>query len=351
MPEPRESVKRMRPYSPPTGGRHDRLRLDFNENTVGCSPRVAEFLRRAIGAELISTYPDYGEARRCLAGFFRVSEEELVLTNGTDEAIQVLINTFVEPQDEVIVLTPSYAMYRFYAEVAGAQVVEVPYGSGAGDLSFSLHSLLKAIGSRTKAILLSNPNNPTGSVIAPDEIEAIVRYAPEACVLVDEAYFEFYGQTVLGQIGEYDNLFVSRTFSKAYGMAAMRLGCLMSCRPNSQTMRKAQSPYSVNMLAALAAVEAIQDQEFTTGYVASALEGRRLVEEAFARLDIPYWPSEANFLLFEAGARADACLGRCREEGVLIRDRRHEIPGALRVTAGPPAQMDRFVKVVEELYR
>jgi len=372
--EPREAIKRMRPYSPPTGGRHDKLRLDFNENTVGCSPRVAAFLRDALTRDLLATYPDYEKARFQLAGFLGVQTDELLLTNGTDEAIQVLVNTFVEPGDEVIVMAPSYAMYRFYAEVAGARIVEVPYGNeergtrndeagGAGvhrssfldhrsprDLSFDISRLESAITPNTKAILLANPNNPTGSALSQGDIQNVLGRATKSCVLIDEAYFEFHGQTMLPALQRHENLFVSRTFSKAYGMAAMRMGCLMSSQANVAAMRKAQSPYSVNMLAALAACEAIRDKEYVAGYVSSALIGRRIIEGDLARLGIPFWPSEANFVLFDAGERSDACLSRCREAGVLIRDRRHEISGALRVTAGTPDQMRRFVEVVEGLF-
>ncbi|HWA84055.1 MAG TPA: histidinol dehydrogenase [Fimbriimonadaceae bacterium] len=347
FPKPRQSVQGMRPYSPPTGGRHESLRLDFNENTVGCSPRVAEFLRKTVTGDVLATYPDYEEARRDLAAFFGVENGQMLLTNGTDEAIQVLVNTFVEPGDEVLILTPSYAMYRFYAEVAGAEIVEIPYR--AGDLAFELQPVLNAITQKTKAILLSNPNNPTGTAIPESDLEVVLQAAPAACVLVDEAYFEFYGQAMLARIAEFDNLFVSRTFSKAYGMAAMRMGCLFSCERNAAAMRKAQSPYSVNMLAALAAREAIQDQEFTKAYVASALEGRSQMEAVFEEKGIRHWPSEANFILFDAGTWADECLAKCREQGILIRDRRHEIPGALRVTAGPPNQMKRFVDLLAQI--
>ena len=352
MPEPREAVRRMRPYYPPTGGRHDKLRLDFNENTVGCSPRVAAFLREAMSQDLLATYHDYEEPGGLLDAFFGVQREEMLLTNGTDEAIQVLVNAFVEAGDEVIVLTPSYAMYRFYAEVAGVTIIEVPYGlnGGKADLSFNLSKLLAALSPRTKAILLSNPNNPTGTVILPQDIVTILNKAAQACVLVDEAYFEFYGRTILPRINDFANLFVSRTFSKAYGMAAMRMGCLFSCAENAAVMKKAQSPYSVNMLAALAATEAIKDAKYTNSYVASALAGRGVITDLFDSLQIPYWPSEANFVLFDAGRKADECLARCRAEGVLIRDRRHEIEGALRVTAGPPEQMERFLSVVNEVY-
>jgi histidinol-phosphate aminotransferase len=349
MPEPREAIKQMRPYCPPNGDRLGKLRLDFNENTVGCSPRVAEFLRGAIGGELLATYPDYEVPRRELASFLGVAVDELMLTNGTDEAIQVLVNTFVEPGDEVIVLTPSYAMYRFYAEVMGAVVVEVPYESDT--LQFDLSRFRDAVSARTKAVLIANPNNPTGTLVSRADLESVLEIASGACVLVDEAYFEFCGETMIGEIARLENLFVSRTFSKAYGMAALRMGCLVSNSQNVAAMRKAQSPYSVNMLAALAAVQAAADTAFVSAYVGSALAGRRLIEEALVRLGVRHWPSSANFVLFDARGRADQCLAQCREVGILIRDRRHEISGALRVTAGTPEQVGRFIEVLERLWK
>src|SRR5271170_5369981 len=137
---PREAVLKMAPYSPPTGARAGKLRLDFNENTVGCSPRVIEFLREKLTADALPVYPEYVEARTELAAFFGVTTEEFLLTNGTDEAIQVLINTFVDAGDEVLLLHPSYAMYRFYAELAGATIRAIPYR--AERLAFPLEELL-----------------------------------------------------------------------------------------------------------------------------------------------------------------------------------------------------------------
>ena len=126
------AVQKMAPYSPPTAGRAGKLRLDFNENTVGCSPRVIDALKRGIGAEGLAVYPEYGEAKAAIAQYFQVSPEQFVFTNGTDEAIQVFLNTYVDDGQEVIVLKPAYAMYRFYAEVAGAKIVEIPYRAGDG---------------------------------------------------------------------------------------------------------------------------------------------------------------------------------------------------------------------------
>jgi len=344
---PRRAVEQMSPYSPPTAGRAGKLRLDFNENTVGCSPRVLRALKRFTSREHLAVYPEYGEAREELAAFFVVSPAELLFTNGTDEAIQVLINTYVERGDSVLLLSPSYAMYRFYTELAGAAVREVPYRSG--DLSFPSEELLEAINSETRAVIIANPNNPTGTGTDLETIRRILEKAESAPVLIDEAYFEFSGKTALGLLRDHPNLFVSRTFSKVYGMAGLRLGCLFSQHDNIGWLHKAQSPYSVNSLAILCACEAVQDREYIEGYVTEALDSRRRLCEALDRMKIPYYPSEANFVLVRFGDRAVQVRDRLREKGILVRDRSYEIPGCLRVTVGKKLQLRRFLAALKEV--
>ena len=347
MPEPRDAVRKMAPYSPPSGGRDGKLRLDFNENTVGCSPVVIEFLRQHLTSPQLSIYPEYAEAMRELAAFFGVGEDEFTLTNGTDEAIQVLVNTFVD-DDEVIVLKPSYAMYRFYAEVAGASIREVEYRKDT--LAFPMDELLAAITPGTRAILIANPNNPTGTAVELDGIKSILRAAPNAAVLIDEAYFEFSEISALPWIREFANLFVSRTFSKVYGMAAMRCGCLFSGAQNVAWLKKAQSPYSVNTMAALAARAAIRDRAFVESYVDEVLAARALAYSGLHELGIKTFPSEANFILFHAGERAIPIRDALRERGVLVRDRSYEIPGCVRVTIGTRVQIERFLEELRTLW-
>ena len=347
--QPREAVQRMKPYSPPTGGRADKLRLDFNENTVGCSPAVAEFLQTRVSGGLLSVYPEYSDAKRALTEHFGTREDEMLLTNGTDEAIQVLINTFVDHGDEVLILQPSYAMYRFYAELAGAAIREIPYR--ADTLAFPLEELFDAITPQTRAVLISNPNNPTGTAVKPDIVEQILAHAPHAAVLIDEAYFEFFGWTALPLIGERPNLFVSRTFSKAYGMASMRLGCLFSNPDNIALMRKAQSPYSVNMLAALAARVAVNDREYVSNYVKEVLAARDLLYARLEQLGIAFYRSEGNFVLVRFGARAAEVHARLAEARVLVRDRSHELAGCVRVTVGTREQTTRFLSELERIWR
>src|SRR5580704_14157538 len=317
--EPREAVLKMAPYSPPTAGRADKLRLDFNENTVGCSPRVIEFLKERLDAGGLAIYPEYGEAKTAVAEFFGVSPEQFIFTNGTDEAIQVFINTYVDDGQEVLVLRPAYAMYRFYAQVAGAAVREIDYEGPAMD--FPLAAMLDAITPDTRAVLIANPNNPTGTGLSLPAIERILKRARKAAVFIDEAYFEFSGVTALGLIECSPNLFVSRTFSKVYGMAAMRLGCLFSDPANIAYVHKAQSPYSVNSLAVLAAQAAIGDTAYIENYVAEVLAARELLCVGLERLQIGYVASSANFVLIRAGARALEIRDYLRGRGILVRDR------------------------------
>jgi len=324
------------------------LRLDFNENTVGCSPHVIDFLRERLTADQLSIYPEYTDAVRELAAFFAVAPGELVMTNGTDEAIQVLINTYVDDGDDILILAPTYAMYRFYSEVAGAAVREIEYSKI--DLSFPVDQFLRAIRKETKAILIANPNNPTGTGISVEDVRRILDSAPQAAVLIDEAYYEFCGVTALPLLSQYPNLFVSRTFSKVYGMAAMRCGCLFSNVENVRWLHKAQSPYSVNMLAALAARAAVQDRQYIANYVKEVLAARELLYEGFGKLGIRAYPSQANFVLFYAGERAIPIRDALRERGVLIRDRSYEIPGCVRVTAGNREQIKRFLRELEDLW-
>jgi histidinol-phosphate aminotransferase len=338
----------MAPYHPPTGGRADKLRLDFNENTVGCSPKVAEFLKSRITEGRLAVYPEYIEAKQDLSEYFNVAETEMMMTNGTDEAIQVLIHTFVDDGDDVIILTPSYAMYRFYAEVAGACIRDVPYR--ADTLAFPLDELLQAIRPDTKAILISNPNNPTGAAVKVEGIERLLKRAPEAAVLIDEAYYEFCGITALRLIDEYPNLFVSRTFSKVFGMAAMRCGCLFSDARNIEFCSKAQSPYSVNMLAALAARIAVRDTAYISRYVTEVLAARELLYVELEKAGIPYYESAGNFVLMRLGDRSIEIRDKLREAGVLVRDRSYEIPGCVRVTVGTREQMRRFLSELEKVW-
>jgi histidinol-phosphate aminotransferase len=328
---PRPAVRKMAPYKPPAEDRAGKIRLDFNENTVGASPKVVAALQRAITADALTLYPEYSQARPKLAKYFGVREDQILLTNGTDEAIQVMVNAFVDDGDEVMIPEVTYAMYRFYSELAGATVTH-------------------EITSRTRAAFLSNPNNPTGSWRERDECIALLEKYPNIAFLFDEAYFEFSGITVLDLLDRYPNLFVSRTFSKVYGMATMRMGCLFSNAENMAWMRKSQSPYSVNMLAIIAASAAVDDPEYVKNYVRESNGARDYLYAQFAEMGIETFPSKGNFILFRVGDRSLAIRDALRDRGVLVRDRSYELPGCVRVTCGTREQAARFIAELRKIW-
>ena len=347
--KPRPAVLSMQPYSPPTAGRADKLRLDFNENTVGCSPHVIAALRDGLDAGGLAVYPEYGGAKEAVARYFQVQPDQFVFTNGTDEAIQVFVNTYVDDGQQVLLLRPSYAMYRFYAEVAGARVCEIEYTPPG--MEFPLQTLLDSITSETRAVILANPNNPTGTGTSILGIERILHRARKAVVLIDEAYYEFSGVTALTEIERVPNLFVSRTFSKVFGMAAMRVGCLFSHAANIEFLHKAQSPYSVNSLAVMAAQAAVTDHAYVQNYVAEVLAGRELLCVGLEKLGIAYIPSSANFVLARIGERAIEVRDALRAQGILVRDRSYEAPGCVRMTVGTREQVRRLLGALEEIWR
>jgi histidinol-phosphate aminotransferase len=323
------------------------MRLDFNENTVGCSPRVVRRLRKIAAGEL-AVYPEYEAALPRIAAYFGVRPDELTLTNGTDEAIQLLVNTYVEPRETVVLLRPSYAMYRFYAQIAGARLVDVEYAS---DLSFPQQALMRAAQARPKAIFIANPNNPTGTLARPAQLKELLDAAPNAAVMIDEAYFEFSGLTVLPWIARYKNLFVSRTFSKIYGLAAMRCGCLFSDARNMEKIRKGQSPYSVNSVAVACALEAIKDPLYVQQYLHEVIQSRQMLCEELDRQGWKYFPSEANFVLVEFGGAAREVQRLLGEQQILVRDRSYELPGCVRITVGTLAQTRRLISALRSVRR
>ncbi len=346
--KPRPAVISMAPYSPPTAGRAGKLRLDFNENTVGCSPKVIEALKSGVEPGGLAVYPEYESARQAVADYFQVRPGQFLFTNGTDEAIQVFINTYVDDGQEVVLLRPSYAMYRFYSEVAGATIREIDYPQP--EMEFPLQAVLDAITPQTRAVLLANPNNPTGTGVGLLGIERILHRAKKAAVLVDEAYYEFAGVTALSEIERVPNLFVCRTFSKVFGMAAMRLGCLFSHEANIAYLHKAQSPYSVNSLAVMAAKAAVSDRQYVENYVAEVLAARELLCVGLEKLGITYVPSSANFVLGRFGGRAIEVRDALRGRAILVRDRSYEAPGCVRITVGTREQTRTLLAALEEIW-
>ncbi|HTW56495.1 MAG TPA: histidinol-phosphate transaminase [Terriglobales bacterium] len=347
MLSPRAAVRNVPAYHPPLAGRNG-LRLDFNENTVGCSPRVFERLRR-LTAEDLTRYPEREPVETQVANFLEIPPAELLLTNGVDEAIHLLCQTYLDPGDEALIVVPTYSMYRIYMTAAGAQVADIPTKH---NFEFPADALRNRITRSTRLIAIANPNNPTGTIAPSEDLLQIARAAPNAAVLIDEAYFEFSGQTLLPRRRELANLFIARTFSKAYGLAGLRVGALIGDPAQMRCVRRIGSPYNVNAVALACLPEALADQTYVQQYVGEIRHSRARLEHALASTGIQFWPSRANFVLARVGDTATAAgfVEQMRSRGILVRDRSSDpgCQGCVRITLGPKEHTDRLLAALHE---
>ena len=341
----RRAVLGLAPYGAPDEGRAGKLRLDFNENTVGCSPAVLRALSRMTG-EQMAMYPEYQATTRRLARFFRVRPDEILLTNGIDDALHLISDTFIERGDSVLLAEPTFDMYRFFAELAGARVIALRYDE---EMRFPIAGVLRELRRSPRVLYIANPSNPTGTLVQPAALRRILRAASRTLVLVDEAYFDFSGLTVLSWIRRYPNLMVSRTFSKSAGLAALRLGCLFARPEILSVMRRASTPYPVNTAALVAAEASIRDTRFVRKYTREVLQSRVLLEKGLTRLGARIYPSAANFVLADFGPGAHRMVRALERKGILVRERK-DFPreGFVRISAGTRADTRRLLRAIQE---
>jgi histidinol-phosphate aminotransferase len=346
MLEARQAVLKLKQYQPPLGGRAG-LRLDFNENTGGCSPRVMECLRQ-LQPEQLACYPERAHVEREVASVLGLQPDQVLLTNGVDEAIHLVCEAYLEPEDEAVIVVPTFAMYEICAAATGAQVISIPADE---DFRFPTTKLMAhTTNPKTRLIAIANPNNPTGAAASADDLLLIARSAPQAAVLVDEAYFEFHGESLLENAGQVPNLFIARTFSKAYGMAGFRVGVLAGAARQVQNLRRACSPYNVNGVALACLPAALADQQYVRQYVAEVQSSRKRLQEEFSALEIPFWPSQANFVLARIGPLHADFVRNMKARGILVRDRSADwgCEGCVRITAGWQEHTDRLLAALHE---
>ena len=344
-PSPRARVQAMKEYHPPLGSR-DALRLDFNENTFACSPKVREVLAQ-ISAGSLTRYPEREPIEAKVAAYLGLRPEQAVLTNGVDEAIHVLFETFLEAGDELLLPVPTYAMYEIYVSATDAHSITV---LADDDLRFPYDRLIASITPRTKIIAVANPNSPSGTVATRDQLLEIARRAPQAILLVDEAYYHFHGETVMDLIGFVPNLVVARTFSKAYGLAGLRIGLLAGPVEIMRWIRRVLSPYSVNSVALACLPPALEDEAYLHWYTNEVLAARTEFEAALDALQVRRWPSRANFILVDIGRQHADFVRRMKAAGVLVRDRSSDpgCDGRVRVTIGTREQMQSAIAALNE---
>ena len=332
---------------------YDGLRLHQNENTGGCSPRVLEALAR-LRADEIGFYPPYAGATAAVAAYLGVATDRVTLVNGLDEGIMAAAVAYLRaeiggPVLEAIVPEPAFEIFRFDTAVAGGLLVQVmPHP----DFSFPLDEVLTAITPNTRVVFLTNPNNPTGVGMPLDAVRSIARAVPpDAIVFVDEAYAEFAGVTFIPELDAFPNVIVGRTFSKAFGLAGLRIGCLVGQPAAMESIRQAVPVYSVNIAAAAAIQAALQDLDHLNGYLRQVVESKALLYAACDRLGIKYWKSLSNFVLVCAGDRTDALVKGAFARKIYLRDRSTEpgCAGCLRMATGIVEHTRRAIAVLEEV--
>jgi histidinol-phosphate aminotransferase len=332
-------------YHPPLAER-TALRLDFNENTFAPSPRVMEVLR-GMTAEELTKYPEREGVERVVAEHFGLRGDEVLLTNGVDEAIHLVCAAFLEPQDEALISTPTFFMYDVSVQMMTPHLVKVQADE---TLAFPFERFMQAITERTKLIMIASPNNPTGAVASREHLLAICEAAPQAAVMVDEAYYHFHGETTMGDVPVVPNLIVARTFSKAYGLANLRVGLLAGSAELLRHVRKVSSPYNVNGVALACLPAALADKAYLEWYVQQVGVGRERMMAGLREFGVTYWQSAANFVLMNIGVKHKALCEAMRVRGVLLRDRSADpgCDGFVRITIGVEQHVTRGLAALRE---
>jgi histidinol-phosphate aminotransferase len=328
------------------------MRLHLNENTAGCSPAVLEALRE-LGRGAAAFYPDYETAVQAVAGHFGVPVDHVVLTNGMDEGILAAAAAACRDHSngvpEAVGVSPAFDEYEICTSAVGGRMVTVPLDD---DFDLSADAIRAALTPRTRVVFLANPHNPSGRTIPLDTLRDLAKDVAPAMFFVDEAYADFSGETLIdaATLAALPNMVVGRTFSKAYGLAGLRIGVLVATPETLAPLRRVVPPYSVNAWAAAALPVAIADRGYREWYLEQAAASRALLAAACERLGLRTWSSAANFVLVRV-ADAPGTVKAMAARGVMVRDRSGD-PGCgqcIRITAGVVEDTRRAISALEEV--
>lgn len=344
----KEHITKLSAYAPPLEGRNpDKFTLlDFNERTIPISEPVKAALHEYIDSDRLQMYPAYGDLVVRLADYAGVESDQLMITNGSDQGIDLVFRAVSRLDGEAIIPGPSFAMYDQCAQVENLKLIQPQYSREQG---YPIAEVLKAISPNTNIIVVSNPNNPSGTAIAAEQIITIAQEAPHAAILVDECYFEYSQQTVVDVVKSVDNIFVTRTFSKTWGIPSLRFGYLMSSKANIKALCNIRGPYDVNQMAVVAANAALDHPEYTRQYVLEIMEqAKPLLESWLDQQNIEYWPSSANYLwCFPDNAQEVGF--RLQKEGFLVRPKSLNGRIGLRITVGTIGQIEKLLSTWAQL--
>ncbi len=324
-------------------------KLASNENPLGPSPKALEAIRRAAGN--LHRYPD----SHCfylvdkLASRLGVEPEQLVIGNGSDEIITLATRALLERGEEVVIADPTFLIYRIAAQLAEAKIRVVPLK----DFRYDLAGMRRAVTRRTKLVFIANPDNPTGTYVTRAEVEAFMEGLPRhVAVFFDEAYAELVEAPDYPESRGYlqrHPVIITRTFSKAYGLAGLRIGYGITTRALAQSLHRVREPFNVNALAQAAALAALEDAEHLEASRRLLREEKPKLYQAFQEMGLAAVPSAANFILFRVGPRADSVAQRLLKKGIIVRSMQAwALPEHLRVTVGLPQENQTFIQALRE---
>lgn len=336
-------------YNPPLKERGGKIRLDFNENTNGPSPKVIRAIQEMNG-ESVSMYPDPAPLKEKLAFFLNLKKEQVLLANGSDEAILLTLYSFLERGDRIIIPDPTFSIYELYAASIGADIKKVEYNA---DFTFPTKKIISEIIPKTRMIILVSPNNPTGTVIARRDIEEIIKKAKEVgcLVVLDEAYWQYYGKTNYDFITKYDNVVVFQTFSKAYGLAGVRVGYAVAQESIISVLEKLRPPYTMNITAITAATVALDDQEYVDSYVKEVSEAKKIIEKFARENSLMMYPTGSNFCIMKVGDKNKEIIASLKEKGILLRELKDSelLRGCMRVGIGNRQEMQTVINALKDI--
>jgi histidinol-phosphate aminotransferase len=340
MIKPKKTIINAKGYETPLYYGDYVLKLDFSENLIGPSPKVLDALRNVSEKE-IKFYPAYGELIKTIAKFNNVDESMVLPTNGADEAISYIFETFVEREDEVLTVKPTFAMPKVYARPTGCTYVEVPYKE---KWVFPIEDFLSRINEKTKLILITTPNSPTGEVISEDNLLKVLDKAKNSLVLIDETYANYTGKSYTHLLKTYNNVLITKSMSKDFAIAGLRLGYIISTPENIEFIRRIISPFSVNVLAAKAGVAAISDVEHFEKVKNEIQQSKELLMRGLSQIAEKVYPSQANFLCVDFGKKAKFIYKKLLKSGIKVKyfEGDEELDGCFRM-AIPPLEGAKFL--------
>ena len=343
-------LSQMTAYQPPLEGRNPNthLLLDFNERTLPVSYSIKQALIDYIQGDQLQVYPSYGDIVTKIARYCKVEPSQVMITNGSDQGIDLITRAACTDGDEAIIPGPSFAMYTQCARIENLDIIEPQYSRENG---FPVQEVMNSITDKTRLIVIANPNNPSGTEVKLNDILTIARAAPDTVILVDECYFEYTRQTLAKKVSEVPNLLITRTFSKTWGLPSIRLGYIISHKDNINTLLNVRGPYDVNQFAAIAINAALDDPFYTQRYVREVMDSSKPLLEAYLKKkSIDYWPAVANFLwIFPPSPKAVET--HLRDRGILVRPKKDNTGKlGLRITIGDKPQTERLIQALEKAF-